>query len=442
MVSALVAAVLWQPAMIAWQPVMRRPAATCRHVHADVMSEQSPPVSHHEMERSLLLQTQLARIRELRQTEFISPELMRKIGRTNFESPTFKKLFTHSTWATYTGVTSWNRWFVTLSGWRSISVLRAVLSRTAFVAAWATLVALLGYRLPMSPIALQLQGTAIGLLLVFRNNAAYQRLAEARALMGKIILLGREIASGAVTYLQADASDGQPSETAYLVCRYMAIFGWVFKARLRDGEKADDVMRAVLPEADVEWLLAQRAPVVAIIGRTRKLLHAQYASGHLPAHLHFKLEHNLYELYQVIGGCERLFTSPIPPTMTRHAVRSISLWLLAMPLALVGSMPALSVVFFTAATAYIFLGIEELGVQVEQPFDILPLWQICHLASRNVEEAVLVALNDDGFTLPLYDMSAIGHGPVWDSVPVQDRTPVQDASQWLGDRVWPIWQGK
>jgi len=334
-------------------------------------------------------------------------------------------------------VTPWDRWRSTLLGWRGSSVLRAVLSRTVFVTAWAAAVVLCARRLPMSPMGLQLQGTAIGLLLVFRNNEAYKRLENARALMGKIILLGREIASGAVTYLPPDA-DGEPPAAAYLVCRYMAIFGWVFKARLRDGEEADDVMRAVLPKEDVDWLLRQRSPVVAMIGRMRKLLHLQYASGELPAHLHYKLEQNLLELYQVVGDCERLFTSPIPPTMTRHVVRSISLWLLSMPLALIGSMPPLSVVFFTAATAYIFLGIEELGVQVEQPFDILPLWQICHLATRNVEEAAL-ALNDDFDLLDPYDNETIGRGPVWDSVPMPDQTP--GTSGWFGDHVWPIWQG-
>ena len=167
------------------------------------------------------------------------------------------------------------------------------------------------------------------------------------------------------------------------------------------------MMRAMLPAQDVEWLQAQRSPVVAIIGRVRKLLHEQYASGRLAAHLHYKLEQNLLELYQVVGGCERLFSSPIPPTMTRHVVRSMGLWLLAMPLALIGSMPPLFVVGFTAATAYIFLGIEELGVQVEQPFDILPLWQICHLATRNVEEATL-SLHDEMTILPPYDFEVRG----------------------------------
>ena len=87
------------------------------------------------------------------------------------------------------------------------------------------------------------------------------------------------------------------------------------------------------------------------------------AQGHLDKHLQYKLERDLLELYQVVGGCERLFTSPIPPTFTRHVVRSMALWLLALPLALIGSMPPLAVVCFSTATAYIFLGIEELGVQ-------------------------------------------------------------------------------
>ena len=53
----------------------------------------------------------------------------------------------------------------------------------------------------------------------------------------------------------------------------------------------------------------------------------------------------------------------------------------------------------------------------------------------------MVFVNDD-FALPPYDAVTIGRGPVWDSVPVQDRTFMQDAREWLGDRVWPIWQGK
>ena len=120
------------------------------------------------------------------------------------------------------------------------------------------------------------------------------------------------------------------------------------------------------------------------------------------------------ELDEIVATCERLFSSPIPPNMARHGMRSTILWLLGLPLVLAGSMPPIAVACTMAAvpplplepwsfrlpavtrvraclrrqTTYIYLGIDELGVSVEQPFKILPLWQLCHLVQFNIEEAL------------------------------------------------------
>ena len=85
-----------------------------------------------------------------------------------------------------------------------------------------------------------------------------------------------------------------------------------------------------------------------------------------------------------MAGCQRIFTSPIPPTMSRHGLRCLLLWLLALPIVLTGSVPPLVNAAWTATTAFIYLGIDELGVQVEQPFQIIPLWQICQAAQDDV----------------------------------------------------------
>mmetsp|Transcript_23729 Transcript_23729/g.75136 ORF Transcript_23729/g.75136 Transcript_23729/m.75136 type:complete len:149 (+) Transcript_23729:867-1313(+) len=85
---------------------------------------------------------------------------------------------------------------------------------------------------------------------------------------------------------------------------------------------------------------------------------------------------------------ERLFASPIPPTMSRHVVRSLALWLLTLPVVLVGQLSPPLVLFYVAATSYIYVGIEELGVQVEQPFDILPMFQMAHVITSSAEDAL------------------------------------------------------
>ena len=101
-------------------------------------------------------------------------------------------------------------------------------------------------------------------------------------------------------------------------------------------------------------------------------------------------------LGSIAADCQRLFTSPIPPTMSRHGLRCLLLWLLALPVVLAGSVSPWVNILWTAATAFVYLGIDELGVQVEQPFQIIPLWQICQAA----QDAVLHTLASPERSLP------------------------------------------
>ena len=138
----------------------------------------------------------------------------------------------------------------------------------------------------------------------------------------------------------------------------------------------------------------QRSRPVALLGRLRELLYGELAASELPPTLrqdqmHYNIDCDLRELDEIVAGCERLFSSPIPPNMARHGMRSLVLWLLLLPLFLAaGGTPTLPVALCAAGTAYIYFGIEELGVQVEQPFRVMPLWQLCHLVQFNIEESL------------------------------------------------------
>ena len=74
---------------------------------------------------------------------------------------------------------------------------------------------------------------------------------------------------------------------------------------------------------------------------------------------------------------------------THGAERSLALWLLTLPVVLVGQLSPPLVLFYVAATSYIYVGIEELGVQVEQPFDILPMFQMAHVIASSAEDALV-----------------------------------------------------
>jgi len=81
-----------------------------------------------------------------------------------------------------------------------------------------------------------------------------------------------------------------------------------------------------------------------------------------------------------VGACERIFKTPIPIIYTRHTSRFIGAWLALLPLAVWGIDPSwnhLITIPSTMAITFFLLGIEELGLQIEEPFGILALEAFC-----------------------------------------------------------------
>ena len=124
-----------------------------------------------------------------------------------------------------------------------------------------------------------------------------------------------------------------------------------------------------------------------------RLKRHRYVSGRELCAVSFVADerHDSHLAPQVVGSCERLFTSPLPPTMTRHLQRCLLLWLGALPMCLAGSMAPLTIGMWVGITAYIFTGIEDVGSQVEQPFGIVPMNKLSELIQRNVEETIQIA---------------------------------------------------
>ncbi|CAE8666531.1 unnamed protein product [Polarella glacialis] len=242
---------------------------------------------------------------------------------------------------------------------------------------------------------LSLSGGSLALLLVFRTNQAYDRHREARQNWGALVLRTREIMQVLVAHsLYRDGLLVEENDKdVALMARFLAVYGWVLRVRLtplrRGLGEDEEVIRALLPEREAKWILASRvqARPGQVLMRLRALiagLHRRQALGDMA--LHFQEEQ--LALLSVVGGCcERLLSSPIGPTYTRHSMRVLLLWLFALPLALdTGSTAQLLI--SVVSTAYIMLGIDEMAIQIEQPFAVLPLQQLAIASTRGVAEAL------------------------------------------------------
>lgn len=89
-------------------------------------------------------------------------------------------------------------------------------------------------------------------------------------------------------------------------------------------------------------------------------------------------------LSDALGECERIFRTPIPLSYTRHTSRVLMVWLALLPLAM-APVAGWVTVPATALIATLLLGIEEIGIQLEEPFRTLPLGALCSVTARAVD---------------------------------------------------------
>lgn len=362
------------------------------------------------------------------------------------DKPTFRRLFDHDAWEMYLGGNNLQIWYECLRHTNISVIVRAIWKSVAFVSLYAFVVSWLitkKFR-PTNIIVQQAQqqmmplsicGSAIGLLLVFRTNNGYGRLEEARQLWGQIVHHSVQIVSRVATVWDPAASssstttttssspaaknngeedgkagDERPrrmsSEVVTLVCRYVVAHCWALRDKYRSGDERErcDITDLLLPPKQAEFVdrqLLDHRPM-AIHGLLRQILYDQANRDNtITDQMHFFLEMDVAALASAASMCERIFTSPIPPTMTRHGLRSLALWFMALPVVMAANnVPPIMTAVWTSIISFIHIGIEELGVQVEQPFQVIPQWQLCLRVQRDIEEIVLQRLQQQQYQHP------------------------------------------
>ena len=76
---------------------------------------------------------------------------------------------------------------------------------------------------------------------------------------------------------------------------------------------------------------------------------------------------------------------------TRHTSRVIIFWLTALPMALDSLLKSpLSVLILTAAAGFVVLGLDEISMQLEQPFRLMPMQPLSVAIMRDVADAFVL----------------------------------------------------
>lgn len=228
---------------------------------------------------------------------------------------------------------------------------------------------------PFKPVGHSLLGLALGLLIVFHNNCAYDRYWEGRKLWGSLVNTCRNLVRGAIAYV------GPAPELAKIVSAYV----YAVKKHLRGDRDLSIVESFVGPELLARATHASNPPSILAL-RMSEWIANHARSGRIDSVTAQSLESMVRSLLDSQGGCERILKTPIPFAYAVHIRQMLTVYLVTLPFALVGEM-GWAAIPTVAVVAFGMLGIEEAGNEIENPFGTdpndLPLEQICETIARD-----------------------------------------------------------
>ncbi|WP_374555305.1 bestrophin family protein [Aquitalea pelogenes] len=226
-----------------------------------------------------------------------------------------------------------------------------------------------------------LLGVSLAIFLGFRNSVSYDRFWEARKLWGGLLIVNRSITR---LLLSAVPKHSLTAEAADLLCA----FAYALKAQLRREDDCQHLQRLIAPGLLDEVQAACFAPAI-ILRRLGELVQQLQREGCLNEWQWQALDRKLDTMSEILGGCERIDTTPIPYTYRVLLNRTVTIYSLLLPMGLVSSIGWLTppiAVFI----AYTYLALEVIGEELEEPFgregNDLPLAALCHTIESAVRE--------------------------------------------------------
>ncbi len=226
-----------------------------------------------------------------------------------------------------------------------------------------------------------LVGLALGLLLVFRTNASYDRFWEGRKLWGGIVNETRNLTRSTEAFLI------HVPEARKEISLWTIAFAYGTMNRLREKVSFGAFEDELNPD-EVKKAYDSGHPALYAAKKISQILQETKMEGKISDYAQVTMDQNVQLLVDYLGGCERIHKTPLPFAYVVHLRRALIIYCFSLPFALVDMFDwKWAVIFDTLFLSYVFFGIEEIGVEIEDPFgedeNDLPLETICASIAKN-----------------------------------------------------------
>jgi ion channel-forming bestrophin family protein len=218
-------------------------------------------------------------------------------------------------------------------------------------------------------IPLTLFGSAIGIIVAFRNQSSYARWWEARTLWGGIVNNSRSWARQVTTVMMPlNAAEAEELKVVQRRLVYQQIaYAYALREQLR-GLEPWDLLKPLLSEQELHELRDEKNIPLAIQQQMGALLRHCQVRGWVDIAHWRALDANLDDLVDAQGGTERIKNTPMPKQYDYFPQLFVQMYCVMLPLALVMNMGWYTPLGSTLV-GFIFLALDKIGRDLEYPFD-------------------------------------------------------------------------
>ncbi len=254
--------------------------------------------------------------------------------------------------------------------------VRTELIVTALIAVGVVLLRSWGIAdLAVSFLPLGVFGTAIAIVIGFRNNTAYARWWEARSAWGTILVASRQYARLVVTFVRSHAHlptyDAARAD-AFIRTAVLRQIAWVHTLRTTLRGEAAPVLEDHLSADEAAAVRASVNPCSTMLIRSGTGIYDAMANGTLQGFDSFQLEGCLAQLQSAQAVCERIKGTPLPRQLGFFT--TVFLWIVLgmTPFCMLSVVPAersWAVVALSMVVAFAFTILDKAGRVTEDPFE-------------------------------------------------------------------------
>ncbi len=272
--------------------------------------------------------------------------------------------------------------------------------------------------LPLSTI-----GIAVAFYVGFKNNAAYDRFWEARKIWGGIVNYSRTWGNQVMSFVTSRLATGEISSTEVAAIRKKMIYrhiGYINALRLQlrqpnsfslkhsssvkkltinspERKNWDECVGIFFEQEEYNTLLNHRNTATQIIRRQGEdLREMMEETGLIENFRHMEMMRALEEFYTLQGKAERIKNTPFPRQYAYFSKIFTSIFILLLPLGLVGEFAKMGHSFiwltipFSVLISWIFSTMEIVGDNSEDPFENfindVPMTALCRTIEIDLRE--------------------------------------------------------